>query len=142
MQQTTYWLSAASANVLAVAFFAVTLVHGLGWDGALGIRQQRAWAEHAAFMDGLVEDGLIVMGGPLGDGERALHMVEAGDEQEVRRRLGEDPWARMGLLEIGAIEPWAIWLDGRLAHQTHREAHPHHRQAPAPGQPPNPCRPE
>lgn len=73
-------------------------------------------------MDGLVEDGLIVMGGPLGDSDRSLHVVEAGDEQEVRRRLSEDPWARMGLLVVWTIEPWAIWLDGRLTHPVRRDA--------------------
>jgi hypothetical protein len=64
-------------------------------------------------MDGLVDNGFVILGGPIGDGERALHVVEATDEQEIRARLGEDPWASMGLLRIGAIEPWALWLDGR-----------------------------
>ncbi len=96
-----------------MAYFALTLVHGPGWDAARPIRQQRAWDEHAAFMDGLVDDGLIVMGGPLGDGDRSLHVVEAADQAQVRARLAEDPWARMGLLEVGSVEPWSIWLDGR-----------------------------
>jgi hypothetical protein len=56
-------------------------------------------------MDGLVDDGFIILGGPLGDGERTLHVVEATDEREIRARLSEDPWASMGLLQIGAIEP-------------------------------------
>ncbi|PZS34964.1 MAG: hypothetical protein DLM59_03780 [Pseudonocardiales bacterium] len=47
-----------------VANFALTLVHGPGWDMSLGIREQLAWAEHAAFMDGLVADGFILFGGP------------------------------------------------------------------------------
>jgi uncharacterized protein YciI len=99
----------------AVANFAVTLVRGPAWDESLGIREQRAWDAHAAFMDGLVEDGLIVLGGPVGDHRQTLHVVEAADEQEVRRRLAEDPWAHAGLLEIGSIRPWALWLDFRTA---------------------------
>lgn len=39
-------------------------------------------------------------------------MVAAG-EDEIRARLAEDPWAAAGLLEVGSIEPWALWLDGR-----------------------------
>jgi uncharacterized protein YciI len=100
-----------------MAFFALTLVHGPHWDPSREIREQRAWDGHAAFMDGLVDDGFIVLGGPLGDGERTLHVVEATDEREIRARLGEDPWASMGLLQIGAIEPWTIWLDGRPSNQ-------------------------
>jgi hypothetical protein len=42
-----------------------------------------------------------------------LHAAEAADEQEIRARLARDPWASAGLLRIGTIEPWALWLDGR-----------------------------
>jgi len=97
----------------AMANFAVTMVHDDRWDPSRQIRDQEAWNEHAAFMDGLVDDGFVILGGPIGDGERALHVVEAADEDEIRMRLDEDPWASMGLLRIGTIEPWALWLDGR-----------------------------
>jgi uncharacterized protein len=93
--------------------FAVTLVHGPGWDDSRPIRSQDGWDAHAAFMDGLVDGGFVIVGGPLGAGDRTLHAVEAADEDEVRARLAEDPWAAAGLLRIGTIEPWALWLDGR-----------------------------
>jgi uncharacterized protein YciI len=89
------------------------MVHGPNWDAAIGIREQLAWDEHAAFMDGLVEEGLVILGGPLADGERAMLVIEAADGAEIAERLGEDPWASMGLLQIGVLEPWTIWLDGR-----------------------------
>jgi hypothetical protein len=98
-----------------MANFAVRLVHGPGWDTSRPIRAQDAWDEHAAFMDGLVGDGFIILGGPLGDGEQSLHLVEAANESQIRARLAEDPWASAGLLQIGTIEPWALWLDSRLA---------------------------
>ncbi len=98
-----------------VANFAVTIVRGPAWDESLGIREQRGWDTHALFMDGLVAEGFILLGGPVGDHRQTLHVVAAGDEQEVRRRLAEDPWAQAGLLEIGSIEPWALWLDFRTA---------------------------
>ena len=93
--------------------FALSTVHGPGWDDARPIREQQAWDQHAAFMDGLVDDGFIILGGPLGDGSRTLHVVEAADEQEIRTRMAEDPWASMDLLRVGSIEPWQLWLDGR-----------------------------
>ena len=93
--------------------FAVRLIHGPGWDPSRQIRDQEGWAGHAAFMDGLVEDGFLILGGPVGDGEQTLHAVEAADENEIRARLAADPWAAAGLLRIGTIEPWALWLDSR-----------------------------
>jgi hypothetical protein len=64
-------------------------------------------------MDGLVDDGFVILGGPVGDGERTLHLVEAVDENEITTRLAGDPWASAGLLRIGTIERWALWLDSR-----------------------------
>ena len=59
-----------------MANFAVRLVHGPGWDPGRPIRRQDGWDEHAAFMDGLVKDGFIILGGPVGDGEQTLQVVE------------------------------------------------------------------
>jgi uncharacterized protein YciI len=96
-----------------MANFAVRLVHGPGWDPLRQIRDQDGWSEHAAFMDELVDDGFIILGGPIGGGEQTLHAVEAADEREIKARLALDPWATAGLLQIGTIEPWALWLDSR-----------------------------
>jgi hypothetical protein len=96
-----------------MATFAVTLEHGPGWDASRPIREQDGWGAHAAFMDGLVEDGFIIVGGPLREGSRTLHLVVAEDDQEIATRLAADPWARADLLRIGSIEPWALWLDSR-----------------------------
>jgi uncharacterized protein YciI len=96
-----------------MANFAVRLVHGPRWDPARPIRGQEAWDEHAAFMDGLVEKGFIIMGGPVAGGEQTLHVVEAADEKDIRAVLADDPWACADLLQIGTIEPWALWLDSR-----------------------------
>src|SRR5437762_12510781 len=96
-----------------MANFAVRLVHGPNWDPGRPIRGQDGWDEHAAFMDGLVEDGFIILGGPVGDGEQTLHAVEAAGEDEIRTRLALDPWASAGLLRVGSTERWALWLDGR-----------------------------
>jgi uncharacterized protein YciI len=99
-----------------MANFAVRLVHGPSWDRSREIRDQDGWDEHATFMDGLVDDGFIILGGPVGDGEQTLHVVEAADESDVRARLAADPWSSAGLLEVGAIERWALWLDSRPGH--------------------------
>jgi len=64
-------------------------------------------------MDGLVEDGFIVLGGPLEGEHDVLHAIVASSEEEVRSRLGEDNWARNGLLTVKSIEAWTVLLDGR-----------------------------
>jgi uncharacterized protein YciI len=96
-----------------MATFALILEHGPGWDPSRPIRKQDQWDEHAAFMDGLVDDGFLVVGGPLGNGDRTLHLIEASGESEIRSRLAKDPWAVADMLRVGSIEPWALWLDGR-----------------------------
>ncbi len=66
-------------------------------------------------MDGLVDDGFIILGGPVGNGEQTLHVVEAANEDDIKTLLARDPWASAGLLRIGTIEPWKLWLDSRHA---------------------------
>lgn len=42
---------------------------GPGWDHSRGRREQPGWSEHAAFMDALAEEGFVVLGGPIGEGD-------------------------------------------------------------------------
>jgi len=91
-------------------YYAVTEMRGPRWDPARPRRQQEKWDEHAAFMDGLVEDGFVILGGPLGDGDEVLLIVRAESEAEIEARLGEDPWFPMDVLRIARIERWQIWL--------------------------------
>lgn len=64
-------------------------------------------------MDSLVDEGFIILGGPLAGDREILHVIEAASEQEVRDRLARDNWAQNGMLTIRSIEPWTILLDGR-----------------------------
>lgn len=102
-----------------MGYFVVTEERGPSWDQSRARREQHQWDAHADFMDALVEDGFVVLGGPVGDGVRVLLVTEAeggreGEgEREVEARLAEDPWMTMGILRIAKIEPWQILLDGR-----------------------------
>ncbi|HXB49112.1 MAG TPA: YciI family protein [Streptosporangiaceae bacterium] len=95
-----------------MANFAVTMADGPRWDGARAIRDQDGWQAHADFMDALVDDGFVIIGGPLGSGQRLI-AVEAPDEQAVRDRLAADPWVLAGLLRVSSVQPWSLWLDSR-----------------------------
>jgi uncharacterized protein YciI len=85
---------------------------GPAFDHSKPLEEQSGWDEHAQFMDALVEEGFIVLGGPLGDEVRVMHAVEASSEEAIRARLAEDPWSDSHLV-IAAIDPWTIRLDGR-----------------------------
>jgi glyoxylase I family protein len=63
-------------------------------------------------MEALVDDGVVVLGGPLADGERVVLIVEATSEDDVRTLLAGDPWSGTHLV-LEAIDPWSIRLDGR-----------------------------
>jgi hypothetical protein len=76
------------------------------------MEEQSGWPAHAAFMDALVAAGFVVLGGPLAGERRVVLAVEAGSESVVRDTLARDPWSRTHL-QIDAIEPWTIRLDGR-----------------------------
>ena len=74
------------------------------------MREQEGWEQHAAFMDGLADEGFIVLGGPLGEDDRALHVIDAESEGEIDERLAEDPWSDEFLV-IASIEPWMVLLE-------------------------------
>jgi uncharacterized protein YciI len=82
------------------------------WDWARDLREQDGWDEHAATMDRFVEEGFILLGGPLEDEREVLHVVVAPSAEAIHERLGEDNWTRNGMLETVSIEQWTILLDG------------------------------
>jgi hypothetical protein len=95
-----------------VTFFVVLRRTGPRWEPARALEQQDGWAEHAAFMDGLVDAGFLVLGGPLADEQRVVLAVEAASEDELRATLGRDPWSGTHLV-VDSVDRWTIRLDGR-----------------------------
>jgi hypothetical protein len=90
-------------------FLVILRRSGAEYDHSKPLEEQSGWEEHAAFMDGLVDDGFIVLGGVLGDEVRTAHAVEADSEHEVRETLARDPWSGSHL-EVDSIDPWTIRL--------------------------------
>jgi uncharacterized protein YciI len=93
-------------------FLVVLSRSGPEYDASRSLEEQSDWPAHAAFMDGLVDDGFIVLGGPLADEVRTAHAVSAESESDVRAILARDPWSETHL-RVEAIDPWTIRLDGR-----------------------------
>lgn len=92
-------------------YYLVELARGPAWDHARRRRDQARWDEHAAFMDALTEEGVVVLGGPVGDGDgdNSLLIVDVESEADIRARLADDPWAG-DLLTIERVRPWSVWL--------------------------------
>ena len=85
---------------------------GPQFDPALPLDRQSGWEEHAAYMDSLVADGVIVLGGPLLSG-RVAHAMQAESEEELRAIWARDPWHESHLV-VRSIEPWTIRLRSPL----------------------------
>jgi hypothetical protein len=95
-----------------VTYFVVLRRSGPEWNSTLPLEQQSRWDEHATFMDGLVDDGFVMLGGPLADEHRVVLVIEADNGQSVRETLARDPWHGSHLV-TDSVDPWTIRLDGR-----------------------------
>ncbi len=93
--------------------FVVISSAGPNRDLSKGTREQRFWDEHAAFIDRLVAEGSILMGGPLVDEGGSLLIFNAEDENEVREKLKNDPWFEHGILKLESVKRWQIFIDVR-----------------------------
>jgi uncharacterized protein YciI len=95
-------------------FLVVLRQSGPEFDRSRPLEEQSGWEAHASFMDGLVDAGFVILGGPLADEHRVVLVVEAESEDAVRSTLARDPWSETHL-RIDTIDRWTIRLDGRRA---------------------------
>ena len=57
------------------------------WDWSKGRRDQELFDEHARFLDGLVDEGFIILGGPV-DERDLLLVVQSQTEASVQSARG------------------------------------------------------
>jgi uncharacterized protein YciI len=96
-----------------MAYFVVTRTQT--WtDRSRPLEEQPLWDAHADFMDKLVDDGTILLGGPLDGGPKVLLISAAEGKDEIEACLAEDPWTQSGQLVTDSIVPWNLRL-GHLA---------------------------
>jgi uncharacterized protein YciI len=92
--------------------YAVTREAGPAWIDGKGAFEQAAVNDHAAFMNDLADEGLILFAGPLAGSEagriRVLLIAAAADAAYIRRRLADDPWETTDRLATTTIEPWKL----------------------------------
>jgi hypothetical protein len=91
-------------------FYAVIRTRGTGWQKTLPLEAQVDWDIHASFMNALVDEGFVALGGPLDGTDDVLLIVRASSSDEIAHRLQADPWSKNGLLRLGRTAPWTIRL--------------------------------
>ena len=78
-----------------MSYFATTRAAGPAWTPGRGAFDQPGVQDHAVFMNSLADEGFVLFAGPLDGTEqdriRALLVVSAHDEAEIRDRLALDP---------------------------------------------------
>ena len=92
------------------ALFAVIRSRGPAYRSDRPLEAQDAWRAHAQFMNGLHDEGFVVIGGPLEDGSDVLHIVRAESAAVITARFATDPWEPLGLLRTVRIAPWTLRL--------------------------------
>jgi uncharacterized protein YciI len=106
-----------------MSYFAVIREAGPGWADGLGAMEQPGVSDHAGFMNGLAEEGVVLFAGPLAGTEpgrfRALLIFDAETEAEIKRRLADDPWHCAERLQVTQIEPWTILVGAERLQSAH-----------------------
>jgi uncharacterized protein YciI len=95
---------------MTTKLFAVMSERGPKWDDSKSMEEQEAWRVHADFMNALVAEGFVLLGGPLVGTRDVLLIVRGKSEADVAARLGEDVWVTKGLLRQRQITPWWVRL--------------------------------
>jgi uncharacterized protein len=95
-----------------MSLFAVIREAGPAWTDGKGAFEQPRASDHAAFMAGLADEGLVLLAGPLAGSEagriRVLLIADAAHEADIRQRLADDPWAITQRLLTVSVEPWTV----------------------------------
>jgi uncharacterized protein YciI len=95
---------------MAANLFAVVRTRGPRFNDARPLEDQEDWRAHADYMNALVSDGFMLLGGPLVGSRDVLLIVRAEDEQQVEARLAADCWTVKDLLRTVRISPWQLRL--------------------------------
>jgi uncharacterized protein YciI len=103
-----------------MSYFVVIRDAGPAWTDGKGAFEQPGVDEHAAFMNTLAHDGIVLFAGPLAGTEhdriRALLIINAEREADIHDHLAADPWAQTQRLVTTSVEPWNLFVGAdRLA---------------------------
>jgi uncharacterized protein YciI len=89
----------------------VRFVAGPAWERGEPVREQPGWDAHAEWVDALVEQGTMVMGGPFTDNLGTMILLEGVDEADAARLVATDPFIHNGVFVLDEIREWTIFVD-------------------------------
>jgi ubiquinone/menaquinone biosynthesis C-methylase UbiE/uncharacterized protein YciI len=97
-----------------VSYFAVVRDAGPAWTDGKGAFEQPGADQHAAFMNALADEGIVLFAGPLAGSEHGrihvLLIVHADNEAVIHDRFAADPWEQAQLLVTASVEPWNLFV--------------------------------
>ena len=97
-----------------MSLFAITREAGPGWTDGKGAFEQPAVNDHAAFMNDLANEGVVLFAGPLAGSEhdriRVLLIADADSQADIERRLADDPWVLTQRVVTTSVEPWNLFV--------------------------------
>jgi uncharacterized protein YciI len=88
--------------------FAVIHLRGPAWNSSSPLEGQVDWVPHKDFINALDAEGFLLLAGPLTGTSNVLLIVRAESADEIRSRIGEDPWIQKDLLRISVVAPWDL----------------------------------
>ena len=94
--------------------YAVIRDAGPAWTEGKGAFEQPDVEAHAAFMNALAEEGVVLFAGPLAGSEQGrihvLLIANADNEAAVLDRLSADPWEQAQRVVTTSVEPWTLFV--------------------------------
>lgn len=100
--------SDATENSVAPQVFHV-MFHSPGpqWKEGVLFHLQTGVDKHIQYMAGLLQQDLVVMGGPFTDNSGGMMVSRISSLEEAQRVASEDPAVKSGLLAV-KVRPWMI----------------------------------
>jgi uncharacterized protein YciI len=73
----------------------------------------RVRPDHLAYMRSLLQEGTVVLAGPVGDGSGAMVVLAVDSEEEARRVVRDDPYTAAGVGVDHVLRPWNVVIPAR-----------------------------
>lgn len=68
----------------------------------------RVRPDHLAWLQSLLEEGTLVLAGPVGDGSGAMMVLHVASEEDARRVVARDPYTAAGVGVDHVLRPWNV----------------------------------
>ncbi|MCC3768874.1 YciI family protein [Streptomyces sp. UNOC14_S4] len=79
--------------------------------------REKAHADHADYLKGLTDSGVLLAAGPLADANAGLLVYALPDRAALDEVLHEEPYAKAGFIAATRVREWrpgkGVWAAGR-----------------------------